>query len=98
MCCLPTPCGSLLLAASVIGAASRCFAVSLASSGAAHTGALRAIGLAHRDIPSAEAVDAGSVRAEDVEQGLILDALVGIKDPLRPDVAEAVALCQSAGE
>eukprot|EP00953_Heterococcus_sp_UTEX-ZZ885_P011690 6764-Heterococcus_DN1.PRE.1 len=36
-------------------------------------------------------------QAEAIEQGLTLDAVVGIKDPLRHDVAEAVAQCQSAG-
>ena len=32
-----------------------------------------------------------------LDSGLILDALVGIKDPLRPGVASAVRTCQEAG-
>lgn len=55
--------------------------------------ALRAVGMAHRDVSATEA----SMKLEDLEQGMTLDCLVGIKDPLRKDVSEAVALCQSAG-
>ena len=35
--------------------------------------------------------------ADDIEQLLTLDAVYGIKDPLRPDVTQAVHACQAAG-
>ena len=62
--------------------------------------ALRCVALAHRcDIQ--EDVDPQSVTLEDVEKKLekemCLDAITGIMDPLRSDVIEAVATCQSAG-
>ncbi|CAM9721418.1 unnamed protein product, partial [Hapterophycus canaliculatus] len=60
--------------------------------------ALRAVGLAHRDIPAAEAEARTELLApEDIEYDLVLDAIVGIKDPLREDVKYAVSQCQVAG-
>lgn len=55
--------------------------------------ALRTVALAHRnfDMLTGQETDA------DIEQELTLDAIFGIKDPLRPDVTEAVRICQSAG-
>ena len=32
-----------------------------------------------------------------VESKLVLDGIFGIKDPLRPDVKDAVAKCQTSG-
>ena len=55
--------------------------------------ALRAIALAHRSIPKLT----GKEHPEDLEQGLTIDAIFGIKDPLRPDVKHAVEMCQHAG-
>lgn len=55
---------------------------------------LRVIGLAHNDINTS----GGDLENDEVlENGLIFDALFGIKDPLRPDVPEAVKICQNAG-
>lgn len=38
-----------------------------------------------------------SLSEDELEVGLVLDAVVGIKDPLRDDVCDAVAMCQQAG-
>lgn len=55
--------------------------------------ALRTVCVAHRNL---EQVSYDS-DPEDIECNLVLDALFGIKDPLRPDVKEAVRNCQEAG-
>ena len=55
--------------------------------------ALRTVALAHRSLSPLT----GQETDADVEQALTLDAIFGIKDPLRPDVTEAVRTCQSAG-
>lgn len=55
--------------------------------------ALRAVALAHRHIKSVT----GKEDPEELESGLCLDCVFGIKDPLRPDVIEAVKACQEAG-
>ena len=57
---------------------------------------LRTLGAAYRDFPSAKALP-GNYDVEAPEEGLTLYAVLGIKDPLRPDVAAAVARCQAAG-
>ena len=53
--------------------------------------ALRTIAMAHKHLSSKpnENVD-----AEDLEKDMVLDAIVGIIDPLRPDVTDAVKRCQ----
>eukprot|EP00612_Vaucheria_litorea_P004691 CAMPEP_0171467880 /NCGR_PEP_ID=MMETSP0945-20130129/10261_1 /TAXON_ID=109269 /ORGANISM="Vaucheria litorea, Strain CCMP2940" /LENGTH=490 /DNA_ID=CAMNT_0011996535 /DNA_START=136 /DNA_END=1605 /DNA_ORIENTATION=+ len=51
----------------------------------------------HKEIPASEALNTSHIKAEDVENCMTLDCIVGIKDPLRSDVTEAVAQCQSAG-
>ncbi len=56
--------------------------------------ALRAVGLAHRD---GNASLLPSSTQEELEEELVLDCIVGIKDPLRPYVSDAVRLCQEAG-
>jgi Ca2+-transporting ATPase len=55
---------------------------------------LRCIALAHKTVTleNVEGVD-----PEEFESGMVLDAICGIKDPLRPDVPEAVKACQEAG-
>mmetsp|Transcript_12190 Transcript_12190/g.19866 ORF Transcript_12190/g.19866 Transcript_12190/m.19866 type:complete len:1099 (+) Transcript_12190:101-3397(+) len=61
--------------------------------------ALRTIAVAHRDFASADELPANwkeGVGELDTE-GLVLDCLVGIQDPLRGDVREAVATAQRAG-
>lgn len=55
--------------------------------------ALRTITLAHRQIQNLR----GDEAVVDLEKDLVLDAIVGIKDPLRPEVAQAVQECQAAG-
>ncbi|CAB1113139.1 unnamed protein product [Ectocarpus sp. CCAP 1310/34] len=60
--------------------------------------ALRAVGLAHRDMPTTEiSARTENLTPEDLEHDLVLDAIVGIKDPLREDVKYAVKQCQVAG-
>lgn len=54
---------------------------------------LRTVACAHKTITGIK----GSVEADVAESGLILDCIVGIKDPLRPDVIQAVKECQRAG-
>ena len=56
--------------------------------------ALRTIALAYRDVP-----DPAGVGEDDSIPcaGLTLIAILGIKDPCRPEVPEAVARCQDAG-
>ena len=64
-------------------------------------GALRCVALAHRNNIQDFCQDPHSIHLQDVEaeleQKMCLDALVGIADPLRPDVIDAVATCQRAG-
>lgn len=59
--------------------------------------ALRTLCLAHIDYASTDALDVGyEVESPDADN-MILDAIVGIMDPLRGDVKEAVATAQRAG-
>jgi len=62
--------------------------------------ALRCIAIAHRDEVE-ELVDldevTGSECEEVLETDLVLDAIVGIADPLRPEVPAAIKTCQDAG-
>jgi len=66
---------------------------------------LRTIGLAYRDFGSrAELPPSWNVPSDEwapgvptVEQGLTFYGVIGIKDPLRPDVKAAVAACHKAG-
>eukprot|EP01121_Diplochlamys_sp_Union-15-3_P013197 TRINITY_DN4057_c0_g1_i5.p1 TRINITY_DN4057_c0_g1~~TRINITY_DN4057_c0_g1_i5.p1 ORF type:complete len:646 (-),score=121.13 TRINITY_DN4057_c0_g1_i5:46-1914(-) len=53
--------------------------------------ALRTIGVAYRDFDEVEEWP------EPPEKDLTLIAIIGIEDPLRPEVPEAVATCQRAG-
>lgn len=60
-------------------------------------GALRTLCLAHIDYPSTDELEEGwEVDSPDADN-MILDAIVGIMDPLRDDVKEAVATAQRAG-
>ena len=63
--------------------------------------ALRCVALAHRNSIQDYCQDPHKIHLDDVEADLeekmCLDALVGIADPLRPDVIDAVATCQRAG-
>jgi len=60
----------------------------------------RCVALAHRqDIHKLTKPEIASEKVcEDVlEKDMVLDAIVGIADPLRPDVVDAVQTCQNAG-
>lgn len=68
------------------------------------TRSLRTIGLLYKDYPSwpptgARSLDGDKSAAEfaDVFYGMTWIGLVGIQDPLRPQVSQAVARCQQAG-
>jgi len=56
------------------------------------TGALRVLGMAYRELPA----DVGS-GADEVETDLVFVGLVGMIDPPREEVKEAVAKCKRAG-
>eukprot|EP00981_Chlorochromonas_danica_P002747 scaffold537_cov180-Ochromonas_danica.AAC.52 len=59
--------------------------------------ALRTLCLAHRDFESAESLPNGWEDNPPDNSRLILDCIVGIIDPLRSDVKEAVRMAQEAG-
>jgi calcium-translocating P-type ATPase len=75
-----------------LDAASRAGVLALADTMARR--GLRVLALADREL---EAGGPASTRRQDVEQQLRLVALVGLMDPPRPDVAQAVAQCHRAG-
>ncbi len=56
---------------------------------------LRTVALAHRSTISVETAQSNDL--DEIESGLNLDAIYGIRDPIRPDVPRAVAMCQNAG-
>jgi len=66
---------------------------------------LRVLALAHSVAPHKRKMrstrsggsSSGGISTDEMEDNLTLDALVGIKDPLRPDVQHAVETCQKAG-
>jgi len=55
--------------------------------------ALRTVAVAHKTMSRIK----GDESPDDLESGLVLDAVFGIKDPLRPDVPDAVRRCHEAG-
>ena len=55
--------------------------------------ALRVLGVAYKDIPAIPA----ELTSEDLENGLTFVGLIGMIDPLRMEVKQAVAECYSAG-
>ena len=59
------------------------------------TKALRAVALAHKELTQITGEESPESGIEN--GGFVLDMIVGIKDPLRPDVIEAVKICQEAG-
>lgn len=59
--------------------------------------ALRTLCLAHRDFKSAADLPANWQDNPPDNSNLILDCIVGIIDPLRSDVKEAVRVAQEAG-
>ena len=59
--------------------------------------ALRTLCLAHRDFPNQSSMPEGWMENPPDNSELILDGIVGIIDPLRSDVVEAVRTAQRAG-
>ncbi|HVL15376.1 MAG TPA: calcium-translocating P-type ATPase, PMCA-type [Gemmata sp.] len=61
--------------------------------------AMRTLAFAHAELPDGfpHEEDAIHDRRGEIEQGLIFDGFVGIRDPLRDDVKEAVHQCRQAG-
>ena len=59
--------------------------------------ALRTLCLAHKDFPSVSSLPAGWQESPPDNSDLVLDCIVGIIDPLRSDVKEAVRIAQAAG-
>ncbi|WP_292406355.1 MULTISPECIES: cation-translocating P-type ATPase [unclassified Methanoculleus] len=64
----------------------------LAEIGEYASGGLRVLGAAYRPLP-----DGAERTAETVEEDLIFLGFAGIVDPPRPEAAEAIRLCRSAG-
>jgi len=60
-------------------------------------GALRTICIAHRDFAGGELPDNLSELTESPEDELVVNAIFGIQDPLRPDVSDAIRDCKRAG-
>ncbi|KAF7316904.1 Calcium-transporting ATPase [Mycena chlorophos] len=58
---------------------------------------LRTIALCYRDLDSWPPSDEQEVTYDELAHNLTLIGIVGIEDPLRPGVSEAVKKCQSAG-
>jgi P-type Ca2+ transporter type 2C len=54
----------------------------------------RTLGLAYRDFAEGEATPAS---ADDLEKDLVLAAVLGIDDPVRPEVKAAIDACRGAG-
>lgn len=58
---------------------------------------LRTIALAYRDFPAEDANRPADYFEQAPDESLILMAIVGIKDPVRKEVPDAVATCKRAG-
>jgi sodium/potassium-transporting ATPase subunit alpha len=54
---------------------------------------LRVLGFAFREIKSGEEI----IRIEDAEKDMVLLGLIGLEDPPRPEVPEAIKKCRDAG-
>ena len=61
--------------------------------------AMRTLAFAHAELPADFPRDEDAIhsRRGEIEKGLIFDGFVGIRDPLRDDVEEAVRKCRDAG-
>lgn len=60
---------------------------------------LRTLAFAYRDLPSwpPQGDEAGEIPFEEIFTDMTFLGILGLQDPLRPGVEEAVALCQQAG-
>ncbi len=67
--------------------------------GAAAGDAMRTLAFAHAELPPDFPQDEDAIhhRRAEIENGLVFDGWVGIRDPLRDDVKEAVRQCRAAG-
>jgi sodium/potassium-transporting ATPase subunit alpha len=54
---------------------------------------LRVLAFAYREIPEGEGI--GS--KEEMEKGMVLSGMIGLQDPPRPEVADAIRKCREAG-
>ena len=61
----------------------------------AHAKACRLLAVAQKEVQGGEQATPSS--PDEVEKDLTLVAVVGIKDPLRPDVPESIRQCERAG-
>lgn len=77
--------------------ASAAFASAHAAIDAFASQGFRTICLAYRDVSSASSTTVGRWRDEEIERDLTCLAIVGIEDPVRPEVPDAVAACKRAG-
>ena len=61
--------------------------------------AMRTLAFAHVELPADFPHDEAEIhrRVAETEQGLVFDGFVGIRDPLRDDVKEAIEKCRAAG-
>jgi Ca2+-transporting ATPase len=61
--------------------------------------AMRTLAFAHKPLPAdfPREVEAITDRRSECEEGLTFDGFVAIRDPIRPEVPEAIARCRSAG-
>jgi Ca2+-transporting ATPase len=60
--------------------------------------AMRTLGFGHAELPpDTPATEYALQRREDLEMNLVFVGFVGIRDPLRPDVKDAVTECRAAG-
>jgi P-type Ca2+ transporter type 2C len=61
--------------------------------------AMRTLAFAHAELPADFPQDEDAIhhRRGEIERGLVFDGWVGIRDPLRDDVKEAVRQCRAAG-
>ena len=59
----------------------------------------RMLALAYRDVqvPEKESARSEELEADNIERDMTFVALVGIEDPIRPQVPEAIRQCQRAG-
>ena len=57
---------------------------------------LRTIAVAYKDLDESPVAEDGTL-PESVESGLTLVCIVGIEDPLRPEVVDAIKTCKKAG-
>jgi Ca2+-transporting ATPase len=66
---------------------------------AAASAAMRTLAFAHAELPPGfpEDEDAIHARRDELEAELVWDGWVGIRDPLRDDVKDAIAECRAAG-